>query len=127
MNTEGYLQIERYERIYIATVVGAGKLDAANADDFGGELMGWVEANPAAHLLINFHHVGYISSALLSQLLRARSEAEKHGGSVRVCALNNDLLQVFTVTQLDKLFHPIHKVSQAADAYNDWVEKGARD
>jgi anti-sigma B factor antagonist len=126
MESGNYLQIERFERIYIATVQGATQLDASNANEFGAELVGWVQANPGTHILVNFHHVTYISSAVLSQLLRARAEAEKHGGSIRVCALNKDLMQVFRVTQLDKLFHAVHKVRQAADEFSAWVQTGAK-
>jgi len=122
MNDDGIIHFDAYGTIYIGTVRGATRLDATNAPDFAAALDAFVEKHPGVHLLLNFHPVKYMSSIILSELIKTQKALEENGGGMRVCALNPTVANVFEITQLDTIFHPMPQVRQAAEAYIEWLE-----
>ena len=66
--------------------------------------MTYVEKHPRANLLLDFEHVDYLSSAVLTELLRLHKFLMDQGGHLRLCSLNDDIRKVFEITNLDKLF-----------------------
>jgi len=123
METDELIHFDRYGGIEVGTVRGTEKLDAANVEAFGQALAAFIQHHPDGHLLLNLHHVTYLSSAVLSEMLKAGKELEGGGGSLRVCALHDYVRTVFEVTNLDSLFRPMESVREAAEAYNEWLEQ----
>ena len=112
------LQIDRFGKVAIATVTEVPRLDATNATPLGNLLLEYCAANPGSHLLLNLHQVEYLSSAVISEIIKAYRELEKSGGGLRVCGVNPYVADVFHVTHLDQLFHSIDSVQEAAEQYN---------
>jgi len=113
------IQFDAFGQIFIGTVKDTPRIDQTTAAQFGEDLYTFAEKHKGAHLLINFHDVEYLSSAGLTEILRVRGLLTEAGGSVRVCALNEYLQNVFHVTSLDLLFQPQPLVRDAAEAYNE--------
>lgn len=126
MSDEEIIHFDAYSTIFVGTVRGTTRLDATNAPEFAAALDAFVESHSGVHLLLNFHPVEYMSSVILSAIVKAHKALEKNGGSMRVCALNPNVANVFQITQLDTLFHPMPQVRQAAEAYIQWVEDPER-
>ncbi|GMW02936.1 MAG: hypothetical protein AMXMBFR84_40720 [Candidatus Hydrogenedentota bacterium] len=90
--------------ITIGDIQAASVLDALNVDQFGKEVLAHVHANPGINLLLNFEKVEYLSSAVLTELIRINQACTETGGHVRLCALNSNVKKVFEITNLDKFF-----------------------
>lgn len=120
---------DRYGRIYIGTVFpgrteASATLDTANAPAFGEALDRFIAAHPGGCLLLNLHHVYLMTSAALTQLVRASTALANTGGGLRVCAPSGPVAQVLEVTALDQLFAPMANVREAAEAYVADIENG---
>jgi len=95
-------------RITIATIKSSSVLSMLNVTRFGKELLDFVRANPRLNLLMNFENVDYLSSAVLTELLKVRNAVEAVEGRLRLCAVSPVIHEVFEITNLDKIFiiHP---------------------
>ena len=102
------LQFESDESITIGTLANSSMLDGLIVADFGKELVSHLEKHPGAHLLLDFENIDYLSSATLTELIKANDKAVADGGGVRLCGLSPDIEKVFAITKFDKLFdiHP---------------------
>lgn len=103
MSKEPILAFEPRGRITVGTIESANVLDAINVSEFGQTVMGFVEKRRNVQLLLDFSNVNYLSSAVLTELLRIKEATELGGGALRLCGLNDDIRKVFTITNLDKV------------------------
>ncbi|MFO8061081.1 MAG: STAS domain-containing protein [Bacillota bacterium] len=79
-------------------------LDAVNVTQFGNEVLEFVKKHPGINLMLNFANVDYLSSAVLTELLRINQAVQDARGSLRLCGLKNEVRKVFEITNLDKIF-----------------------
>ncbi len=104
MSEDVLVQFERKGAITVGFIETGSVIDAINVAQFGGEILGYVEAHPGVHLLLDFRHVGYLSSAVLTELLKIDDACKQGTGSLRLCSLSKDIRKVFEITNLDKHF-----------------------
>jgi anti-anti-sigma factor len=104
MSEEAMVQFDYDEPITVATVKSATVLDAVNVTQFGQEVQAYLKKHNAIHLLLDFRNVEYLSSAVLTELLRIKKTVAEHKGTVRLCALTANIRKVFEITNLDKVF-----------------------
>ena len=91
-------------RVIVGTIRTSSVLSAINVAEFGNEVVSFVEARPGVNLLLNFEHVDYLSSAVLTELLRVNKAIEAVAGKLRLCSVSKVILEVFQITNLDKMF-----------------------
>ncbi len=91
-------------RVIVGTIRTSSVLSAINVAEFGNEVVAYVEARPGVNLLLNFEHVDYLSSAVLTELLRVNKAIESVQGKLRLCSLSKVILEVFQITNLDTMF-----------------------
>jgi anti-anti-sigma factor len=115
------LPTERFGPIFVATVQHTDTLTATEAKAFGALLDAHVEGHPSTPLLLNLLHVTFLSSAILSEVIRINNRLQEKGASLRLCGLNENIQKVFAVTHLDTLFHTNGpnqaRVQSAAEAF----------
>jgi anti-sigma B factor antagonist len=70
-----------------------------------------VEKEGHRRIILNFENVRFLSSAPIGVLIQFKNKAEAVGGTVRFCSVDPDILDVFRITSVDRLFD-IH-VSEA--------------
>ena len=104
MSEDRLLDFKQHGKITLGTIHSASVLDALNVTEFGQETVNFVNKRKGVQLLLNFEHVGYLSSAVLTELLRIKEAAENNGGGLRLCAVTDDIRKVFEITNLDKVF-----------------------
>ncbi len=127
MSKTPLVDFEKHGVICVATIRAAKVLDAVNVNEFGREVIDYVEAHPETHLLINFQHVHYLSSAVLTELLRIKDALEGAKGTLRLCAVNKDIRRVFEITNLDKVFVIYDDVGSGVHRYERALELEAED
>ena len=81
----------------------SGRLDTETSADLELALAD-LQAAGATHFLIEMADIGYVSSAGLRVLLALAKQLDGGRGSLRLCALNAAVTQVFDVAGFSKLF-----------------------
>jgi len=113
-NKQDLLAFEQKGRIWVGTIRANSVLSAANVSEFGAEVLAFIAKNPGLNLILNFEHVDYLSSAVLTELLRINKAMTETRGSLRLCAISPVILEVFKITNLDRIF-VIHSDDVEAD------------
>lgn len=103
-NEDSIVSFEEHGPIVLARTHTASVLDAMNVSQFGEALMAYVQPRPGIQLLLDFKSVDYLSSAVLTELLRINKTVSDTKGSLRLSSLNSDIARVFEITNLDKMF-----------------------
>lgn len=116
------ISYKKYGAITVATVCASRVIDSASVTEFGDEVLAFIEDRPGTYLLLNFTKVDYMSSSMLTELLRFRDEFRRRGGSMRICGLRKEMRQVFEVTKLDKIFHIEDDYKRCLKGFNEEVE-----
>lgn len=79
-------------------------LDEGNIQEIGTELFDLVEAQKREKLLLNFSTVDFLSSAALGKLIVLDKKVKANGGTLKLSNIRPDILEVFTITRLDRVF-----------------------
>ncbi len=104
MGEQGLVEFEERGLLTIGRINAASVLDALNVNRFGQQLIEHVRSRPGIYLLLDFSKVQYLSSTVLTELLRTSQASKADGGDLRLCGLNSDIHRVFEITNLDKMF-----------------------
>jgi anti-anti-sigma factor len=92
-------------------------LDAQQVEELGGELNHLVDERACRKIVIDFTKVKLLSSSALGVLIRLQKKAREIKGSIALCGLRKELMQIFKITSLDKLFTFYDTEEQALAAY----------
>ena len=65
--------------------------------------MGLVKAENEK-ILVNFENVSFMSSAMIGKLIQFSTACKKAGLRLRLCNINENVMQVFTLMNLQKVF-----------------------
>jgi anti-sigma B factor antagonist len=96
------LAVERTERQDGACVAVAGEVDAYTAPRMLAELLAALETD--ARLTVDLAGVTFMDSQGLAALLRARQEAERRGGQLRLERVSPRVRKLLELTRLDTVF-----------------------
>ena len=103
-NSERLIDYIQIGRITVATIRASSVLSALNVVEFGNEVLAHVRERKGINLLLNFEHVDYLSSAVLTELLRVNRAIQEADGRLRLCGISPTIREIFEITNLDKLF-----------------------
>ena len=94
-------------------------LDESVIQQTGKELLEKVaEAEASKKLLLTFHGVTFMSSAMLGRLVMLQKSCKQKGVDLKVCSISPEIFEVFKITKLNKMFD-VHKDEQKAlDSFN---------
>lgn len=82
-------------------IMPVGRLDTTTAPQFEQELKKHLSLS---NLQVDFKNLEYISSAGLRVLLAVYKQVTKQGGSMKLCNLNDQVMEVFEITGFKKIF-----------------------
>ena len=102
--SEPLVDFTRRGRIDVGTIHVSSVLSAINITAFGAEVLAYIAKRPGLNLLLDFQNVDYLSSAVLTELLKIKKSVLDSEGRLRLCGLSKTILEVFEITNLDKLF-----------------------
>jgi anti-sigma B factor antagonist len=81
-----------------------GRLDTNTSSEAEMMLVGVIEQG-VSKILLNFNELDYISSAGLRVLLATAKKLSASGGTLRICALNDVVQEVFDVSGFSTLLN----------------------
>lgn len=79
-------------------------VDSGNIEEMGQELTSLIETDKMKHVLLNFDGVEFLSSAALNKLILVDKKVKQVGGQLRLCNLRAEIMEVFTLTRLNRVF-----------------------
>jgi anti-sigma B factor antagonist len=94
--------------ITIVEFVDRNILDEANILQIADEIGALVARESSPRLLISFAGVEHLSSAALGALITINNQIKERDGQLRLAEINDQIIEVFRITRLDRLFqiHP---------------------
>lgn len=98
------LVINRQGDVMVASFMHSKLLDETNIHAIGVELLALVDQNKGLKLIIDFTTVTYLSSAVLGKLMAIHKGVSATKGILVLCGITPNILEVFKITKLDKLF-----------------------
>ena len=117
MSAELPLNIQHFKDVTVVNFAAPTMLDANLIDRMGGELYKLVDDLDKRKIVLDFSEVRFLSSSALGMLLNLRKKASSAKGQVVICSLRDDLLKVFKITRLDKLFQFFDTEEKALNAF----------
>lgn len=79
-------------------------LDQVNIHEMGEEMYALVEDSPGIKLLVDFEGVLYLSSSALGKLISLKRKVEENAGTIKMCRIKPEIMEVFRITKLDTIF-----------------------
>lgn len=79
-------------------------IDAASIQEMGDELFSLVDREGHTRLLLSFASVEFLSSAALNKLIMLERKVKTKQGKLRLCGLKPEIMEVFVITRLNKMF-----------------------
>jgi anti-sigma B factor antagonist len=77
-----------------------------------------VEQAPCIHLVLDFRHVKFLSSAVLGLLIRISKRVYEQGGELRLCNIHPGIYEVFKITRLTNVFEIFEDVESATQSFS---------
>lgn len=71
------------------------------------------------HLILDFRHVKFLSSAVLGLLIRISKRTYEQGGELRLCNIHPGIYEVFKITRLTSVFEIYDDVDGAVQSFSE--------
>ena len=78
-----------------------------------------IEQAGRLHLVLDFRHVRFLSSAVLGLLIRFSKRVCEQGGQLKLCNIHPGIYEVFKITRLTNIFDIYESVDSATQAFSD--------
>ena len=101
--SERRIDIEEISGVTVARLLEKKILDEANIDALGQEMFALVDKDGRKKIILDFTLVEYLSSAALGKLITMHKKTGTAGGKLALCCIQKDILDVFKITQLNKV------------------------
>lgn len=100
-----YLTLKILDGVAVVSFLDtAALMEGDRVDKLAKELFDLIDEKKFTKVLLNLYNTGYMSSAMLAQLVRLHRKMQAVKGKVRLCALRPPIIDAFRVSQFDKLF-----------------------
>ena len=98
------LKIRMDDDVAVVNFSQARLLDHSNVEKVGEELDALLDTYNLKRIVLDFANVEYLSSRVLGKLTLMHRRADKAGARFVLCCIKSDVLEVFRIMKLHKLF-----------------------
>ncbi|WP_256006460.1 STAS domain-containing protein [Pedobacter deserti] len=99
---------------YLVLTIEDKDANLSNSSSFKELVVNEIESG-SIHLIISFEQVKYIDSSFLGALVAILKNLVQKNGSLKLVELNSDIINLFELTRLDKIFDLRASVETALD------------
>ena len=92
-------------------------VDSANIEEMGDEMFTLGDKDKFKDVRLNFEGVEFMSSAALNKLILMDKRVKAVQGKLRLCNLRAEILEVFTITRLNRVFDIKKTEAEALKAF----------
>lgn len=117
MTVPAGLVVQQYGPVTVATLRDSSILDAKLVEQLRGALEDLVVNQGRTKLVIDFSAVHHLSSSALGMMIRLNSKAETVKGTIVLCGINGDVMKMFRITKMHKLFRFEESESRALRSF----------
>jgi anti-sigma B factor antagonist len=96
--------VQDYAGVTVVTLSDSSILDAATIDQLGKDLYHQVDVLNKQKLIVDFCNVKFLSSQVIGILITLNKKAAVVKGALAFCGLRPELMRIFTLTNLEKMF-----------------------
>lgn len=111
------IDVEEVNGVTIARFTDKKILDESNIQIIGNQLFQLIDDEHRKKLVLDFSNVEYLSSAALGKLLTLDKKVKAFQGALRLCTIRKDILEVFKITRLDKVFKIFESREKALEGF----------
>lgn len=97
-------EIDEVNGVSVAKFTDKKILDEGSIQIVGNQMFAMVDEDRRQKIVLDFSNVEYLSSAALGKLITMEKKCKVAGTKLRLCSIRSDILEVFKITRLDKLF-----------------------
>lgn len=101
---EADLIVQNISGVTVANLGGSSILDGQTIESLSRKLFDLVDNQAHRKILLDFSQVKFLSSMMLGVLIRLQKRAAGINGRIAIYGLRPDLMKIFQITRLDKLF-----------------------
>jgi anti-sigma B factor antagonist len=116
-DTPSRVKVTDFKDVRIVEFVDNKILDEANISEIGQALSAVIEQSANPKVLIDFAAVDHLSSAALGMLINVNNKMKERGGQLRLTNIKPQIMEVFTITNLNKLFKILPHRPEALDSF----------
>ncbi|HET6247344.1 MAG TPA: STAS domain-containing protein [Tepidisphaeraceae bacterium] len=98
------LSVSQQKDVSVVEFTNNRILDEANIADIGQTLGVIIDERAHPKLVLDFGAVDHLSSAALGMLINANNKVRESNGQLRLTNIKPQILEVFVITRLNKLF-----------------------
>jgi anti-sigma B factor antagonist len=111
------LNVTDHKDVKVVDFIESRILDEANIAEIGQSLIALVEAKERTKILLDFSNVDHLSSAALGMLINVNNRVKQHNGQLRLVGIRPQIMEVFEITKLNKLFKILPTRAEALISY----------
>ncbi len=117
-NSHSRLKVEESDGVTLVEFLDKNILDEANIQQIGDELADIVDSATKPQVVINFQNVEHLSSAALGTLITVNNRIASKDGKLILAEIEGQILEVFKITKLDRLFDIRDSNSEAIASFS---------
>ena len=107
--------------VTVVDLRSASILDGMAIEEVGKSLFELVDEQARRKIVLDFSQVRLLSSMMLGVLVRLQKRAEGIKGRIVLCGLRPDLMKVFKITRLNKLFEFYKDENAALNSFDVYI------
>ena len=98
------LKTKREGSVLIVNFHDVSLIDDSRIESVGKELLKLTSDGTNEKIALNFQHVGFMSSAMISQVIGFGNACKREKIKLRLCCINDNVRKVFDLMRLEKVF-----------------------
>jgi anti-sigma B factor antagonist len=98
------IAVSEHAGVFVCEFTTSKILDESNIKEIGDTLGSLIDRHEYPKMLLDFSNVEHLSSAALGMLINANNRLRQRNGQLRLTRIRPQILEVFTITKLNKLF-----------------------
>ena len=117
MSSHKRIDVSKVGDVTVVRFVDKKILDEAGIQELGAELFFLIEHDNRRSILLNFENVDFLSSAALGKLITLDRKVKAAQGRLKMSNIRPDILEVFQITKLNKVFDIRAEEAEAVSAF----------
>lgn len=109
---------KKHEDILVVGFTDSKILDSQRIEEVGRELQEVIPRAEHRKLLLNFRGVSFMSSAMITKLVMLNKGCKAQGVHLKFCEVSPNVMEVFKITKLNKLFDIQEDEEKALASFN---------
>jgi anti-sigma B factor antagonist len=104
IKTEHRLDVSDVGDVSVARFRDTKIMEDPGIQEIGRELFDLVDRDNRKKVLLDFSAVSFMSSAALGKLVTLYKKSHSNGSDLKLCGIRPEIIDIFAVTRLDRLF-----------------------